>query len=239
MKYMLMLFGNDQVFRTRAPDETARVVARHTAVLEELRDAGKYVGSARLRYRDEAVTIRPGEGDQVVVDGPFAETKEVLGGFYLIEADSKDEAMAWAKKLPLDEHGAIEVRPARTGAQWRGPVQGKQRYMVMLVASEQTLVSQTRDTIFESIDRHYELSLELAARGRFVGSRSLGGGGEASLLRSRDGLPVVSDGPFAETKELVVGYFVVACDSKQEAIEVGRELLFGLDAVEVRPVWEV
>jgi hypothetical protein len=49
---------------------------------------------------------------------------------------------------------------------------------------------------------------------------------------------VVSDGPFAETKELVVGYFVVAADSKEEATLVGRELLFGLDAVEIRPVWQ-
>jgi hypothetical protein len=238
MKYMVLLFGNDEVYRARAPEETERVVAGHQAVLDELRAQGKCVASARLRYRDEAVTIRARDGELVVLDGPFAETREVLGGFYLLEADSKDEAIEWAKKLPLDEHGTIEVRPARTGAQWRGAVQGKQQYMVMLVASEQTLASQTRDTIFESIDRHYELSLELAARGRFVGSRSLGGGAEASTLRSRGGSCVVSDGPFAETKELVVGYFVVAADSKQEATLVGRELLFGLDAVEIRPVWE-
>lgn len=238
MKYMLMLHGDDQAYRNRSPEETGSVLERHRAVSAELRRAGKYVAGERLRYREEAVTIRAREGEAVVLDGPFAEAREVLGGFYLIDADSKDEAIRWARKLPLDEHGAIEIRPARTGAQWRGPVQGKQRYMVMLVASEETLAAQTRETIFESIDRHYELSLELAAQGRFVGSRSLGGGGEASTLRCRDGKPVVSDGPFAETKELVVGYFVVACDSREQAALVGRELLFGLDAVEVRPVWE-
>jgi hypothetical protein len=154
MKYMVLLFGNDEVYRARAPEETERVVAGHQAVLDELRAQGRCVASARLRWRDEAVTIRARDGEPVVLDGPFAETKEVLGGFYLLEADSKDEAIEWAKKLPLDEHGTIEVRPARTGAQWRGAVQGKQQYMVMLVASEQTLASQTRDTIFESIDRH-------------------------------------------------------------------------------------
>lgn len=62
---------------------------------------------------------------------------------------------------------------------------------------------------------------------------------EAVTLRPRGDDVVVLDGPFAETKELVVGYFVVACDSPEQALEVGRELLVGLDAVEIRPVWPV
>jgi hypothetical protein len=235
MKYMLMILSDEVAEATRSPQEVSAIVEQHVRVSSQLRAAGKHVAGERLRFSPEATTLRPRDRGWVAADGPFAETREVLGGFYLIDAASQEEAIDWARKLPLDS-GAIEVRPARTGAQWSGPIQGKHRFMVIFVADSDSRPS--REKIFESIDRHYELSLDLAAQGKFVGSRSLSPPAEATTLRRKGGQHVVIDGPFAETKEFVAGYFVIACDSREEALEWARQLSLGADACEVRPVWE-
>lgn len=238
MKYTLMIIGDEEVWEARSPEEIAQVMAKHGAVTRALDEAGKNVGGHRLCRSHEAVTLRVREHGLEQHDGPYAETKEQLGGFYLIEADSQQEAIDWARQLPNEPGARIEVRPCRTGAQWRGPVQGKQRYLLLLIGSDETTGRQTRDQVFASIDQHYELSLELAAQGRFVGSRSLGMPTETSTLCDRDGEVVLMDGPFAETKEAVVGYFVVSCDTREDALGVAERLSFGLAAVEVRPVRE-
>ena len=236
MKFMLMIMTDEKAEAALPAAEIDTIVAQHTAVMRELRAAGKWVWSSRLCFSPEATTIRVQDGRHVMHDGPFAETKEQLGGFYLIEADSKEEAVAWAKKLPLREVGAIEVRPARTGAQWRGDLRPAQQFVVMFIANEDRPMSKAE--VFQAIDSHYELSLDLAAQGKFVSSRALEPSATAATVRSRNGQAVVSDGPFAETKEFVAGYFVIACDTKHEAIEWARQLMFGSAACEVRPVWK-
>lgn len=235
MKFMLMIMTNEPTEKALPAGEIDKIVARHTAVSRELRAAGKWVWSNRLRFSDEATTIRVKDGKHTVLDGPFAESKEQIGGFYLIEADSRAEAIEWAKKLPLPDRGAIEVRPARTGAQWRGELRNGPHFLVMFIANPEK--PQSRDAVFRAIDAHYELSLDLAAQGKFVSSRALEPSPAAATVRRKDGHHVVSDGPFAETKEFVAGYFVIGCDSKDEAIEWAKQLMFGSEACEVRPVW--
>jgi hypothetical protein len=233
MKFMLMILTDEQTEKTLPPGAIDAIVARHMAVGQELRAAGKWLSASRLRFSDEATTIRMQGDTPIVVDGPFAESKEVLGGFYLIDAASQDEAIEWAKKLPLRESGAVEVRPARTGAQWRGPLRGARQFMVLFIADTDKPPSRTE--IFRAIDSHYELSLDLAAHGKFVSSRSLEPASAATTIRCQN----VIDGPFAEAKEFIAGYFVIACDSKDEAITWARQLMFGSAACEVRPVWDM
>ena len=111
MKYMLMIM-TDEDAETALSDATVKqIVAEHVDFGRELHAAGKYVDSYRLRFSAEATTLRRHGDRWIRTDGPFAESKEQLGGFYLIEAESKDEAIAWARKLPLRDGGAIEVRP--------------------------------------------------------------------------------------------------------------------------------
>jgi len=78
---------------------------------EQLKQAGAYVTGQRLRPISTATTIRVRNGETLATDGPFAETKEQLGGFYLIQAADLDEAMTWAAKIPSAKTGSIEVRP--------------------------------------------------------------------------------------------------------------------------------
>ena len=235
MKYMFLLTGDETKLVGIPPELAARGIAMHQALQRDLGE--RFLDGHRLRPPAEARTVRPRGGSWVVSDGPFAESREQLGGTYLIEAASLDEAVAWCRRLP-PPIGHFEVRPAMTGARWRGPVQGKHRYMLLLVSSRERLAGLRQEEVFRAIDHHYELSLELVTRGRFVSSRGLGPDSASRVLHMQDGQCVVTDGPFAETRELVAGYFVVACDSPEEAVEVAKQLCFGIDAVEVRPIWE-
>ena len=87
------------------------MIQGHMRFGEELRATGKMVEAERLRPDSDASRVRVKAGHRQVMDGPFAETKEALGGFYLIEAATKEEAVEWAKKIPLGEGGFIDVVP--------------------------------------------------------------------------------------------------------------------------------
>ena len=110
MKFLLIL-SEDPRAGTRPAAETERMLERHRSVGQELRARGRWVGAVRLRPASEAATIRKEGGEWVVRDGPFTETKEAIGGYYLIECGSREEAIEWARKLPVFEYGAVEVRP--------------------------------------------------------------------------------------------------------------------------------
>jgi hypothetical protein len=111
MKYLLMITDIDGKWDTVPPAEQEGIFARHNELLSALRAERKLVTSYRLRPPREARTVHltPGDG-RSVTDGPFAETKEVMGGFYVVDADSMDEAIGWAKRIPL-AYGSVEVRP--------------------------------------------------------------------------------------------------------------------------------
>jgi hypothetical protein len=111
MRYLLLISRDDKTPPPPSPDNGMAIVQQHVRVADELRAAGKMVVAERLKPDSEGTRVRTKAGHVQVTDGPFAETKEALGGFYLIDCDTKDEALAWAKKLPLPEGGFIEVRP--------------------------------------------------------------------------------------------------------------------------------
>jgi hypothetical protein len=111
MEYLLMIADNEQTVAEASPAQINALLERHRQFSDELHAAGAWVSSQRLRPSSDAATVRRPGDKVVVVDGPFAESKEVLGGFYLIEAASMEEALGWAKKLPTLKDSAIEVRP--------------------------------------------------------------------------------------------------------------------------------
>ena len=111
MKYMLLICGDEKAQAQASEAEMAAVMQGHMRFGQELQASGKMVHGERLRPDSEASRIRVKAGQRQVMDGPFAETKEALGGFYLIECATKGEAVEWAKKIPLREGGYIDVRP--------------------------------------------------------------------------------------------------------------------------------
>jgi hypothetical protein len=111
MRYVLLIGTDDKNPPPRPPAEMEKLVQGHMRLAEELRAAGKLVVGERLRPDADGARVRVKAGHHQVTDGPFAETKEGLGGFYLIECDSRQEALEWARKVPLPEGAFVEVRP--------------------------------------------------------------------------------------------------------------------------------
>ena len=109
MHYALLIYEDEGAYADEATYKA--ILEAHGKFSGELAAAGKIRGGSELKSVSTATTVRQRNGSRTVHDGPWAETAEQLGGFYLIEADDLDEALAWAKKLPMAADGAVEVRP--------------------------------------------------------------------------------------------------------------------------------
>ena len=111
MKYMLVLFGDESRWAERTPEQIAASMKQWDAFTQEVIDAGVHVGGEGLQPSATATTVGIQEsGEPIVSDGPFAETKEQLGGYYLLDCEDLDDAIGWAKKIPMPG-GTVEVRP--------------------------------------------------------------------------------------------------------------------------------
>jgi hypothetical protein len=110
MRYLLLLHVEESVWPKLTPDEQAEGMAAYGAYKEALGAAGALVSSGRLAPSTGALAVRTIGGKPVTMDGPFAETKEQVAGYYLIEAPDRAAALEWAKRCPATGHGAVEVR---------------------------------------------------------------------------------------------------------------------------------
>lgn len=111
MQYMLLIYDAESTWRGMSEDKRNGVMREYFQFTEELRDAGKYVAGDALQPLETAKSVRLRDGEITTTDGPFAETKEALGGYYLVDVDSEAEALEWAAKIPSARFGTIEVRP--------------------------------------------------------------------------------------------------------------------------------
>jgi hypothetical protein len=111
MQYMLLLHHDDTPFTAASPEDQETMSAPYMAYNEALIKAGAMVSGERLRGASSATTVRVRDGKTEVLDGPFATTKEQLGGFYIIEAPDLDAALGWAARCPSANYGIVEVRP--------------------------------------------------------------------------------------------------------------------------------
>jgi hypothetical protein len=111
VQYMLLIYGAEDGWESLSEDERGRIFQAYGAFTKELQDSGSMVAGDALESTQTATTVRVKNDETLTTDGPFAETKEQLGGYYLIEADSLDDAIEWAAKIPTAKHGSVEVRP--------------------------------------------------------------------------------------------------------------------------------
>jgi hypothetical protein len=111
MRYLLTIYEDESRRATMTPEDGGRIMARYGAFGQEVEGAGAFVGGEGLQPTATATTVRVRDGERLVTDGPFAETREQLGGFYLLECKDLDEAIEWASKIPGAETGSVEVRP--------------------------------------------------------------------------------------------------------------------------------
>jgi hypothetical protein len=111
VQYMLLIYGDPSGRESMSEEEMGQIMQAYFTYTEELQNSGKMVAGDGLQPTDTATTVRVRNGETLTTDGPFAETKEQLGGYYLVDVDSLDEALEWAAKIPGAKNGSIEVRP--------------------------------------------------------------------------------------------------------------------------------
>ncbi|MEQ1502540.1 MAG: YciI family protein [Myxococcota bacterium] len=111
MQYLLLIYEDESVWTTRSEADNQAMMGAYFKYTEELKAAGVYRAGEALQPIASATTVRVRGGRTTTTDGPFAETKEQLGGFYLIDAPTLDEALHWAARLPASATGSVEVRP--------------------------------------------------------------------------------------------------------------------------------
>jgi hypothetical protein len=111
MKYLLMIYASEADEAKMTPADTGQVMQAYGAYTEALSQAGIKLASDRLRPSSEATSVRVKGGKTEVLNGPYAETREQLGGYYLIDVPDLDAALSWAARCPGASHGTIEVRP--------------------------------------------------------------------------------------------------------------------------------
>ncbi len=116
MRYMLLIYTEETARGKMPPQEAEKIMAGHWAVMDETTKLGIFKGAEPLEPTSTAITIRKRNGKALTIDGPFAETKEQLGGYYILDCKDLDEAIHWASQIPVGcggGEGCVEIRPIR------------------------------------------------------------------------------------------------------------------------------
>ena len=232
MQYMLTHTGAPDL--AGAWDDEAW--AALTSWLDETIASGVSIEGAPLRLDADATTVKVRDGQLIVTDGPYAETKEQIAGYDVIECASLEEAVRGAGRHPHSWMGAVEVRALIGGApavHLPAPGAGKTRYM-MFVCTDPA-VDPGEFARIEPVDPWVA---EMDGRGVRLFGSELEPPGSARTVRVRESRAIVTDGPFIETKEQIAGFDVLECTDLDEAIDVAaRHPMARLGILEVRPFW--
>jgi hypothetical protein len=111
MRYMILIYSSEKAWGDVSPERIGEIMGAYNAYTQKLKSAGVHISGDELDVTAKAKSVRGASGAQVV-DGPFVDTKESLGGYYLVECASEDEALKWAKQCPATLHGGgVELRP--------------------------------------------------------------------------------------------------------------------------------
>ncbi len=111
MRYLCLIYNDEKAHANMSEQEMGAMMEAYGKFSAELEQAGAMLGGEALQPTTTATTVQVRDSKTLITDGPFAETKEQLGGFYMIEAKDLDEAIAWAAKIPSAADGSVEVRP--------------------------------------------------------------------------------------------------------------------------------
>ena len=239
MRFMVLVKSSPEAEAGVLPDE--KMLSEMGAYNDELLKRGVMLAGEGLQASSKGARVSYSNGKLSVVDGPFAESKELVAGFWIIQAKTKDEAVEWLEKAPFRE-GEVELRPffeledfpvdpAEQPGGWRdkeaelkqtAPLQTtrgnkKMRFMGLLMADEDTEAGKLPDE--QDLSAMGAFIEEATKAGVLLGGDGLKPSSEGARIRYDGDKRTVIDGPFAETKELVAGYSILAVDSKEEAIE--------------------
>lgn len=251
MKYMLLVYSPESSWK---PDEWKKCVETSMGICQELAQKGQLIAASPLHPVATAKTVRVREAKAIVTTGPFAETAEQLGGFYILEVPNLDVAIQIATRLPAVEKGTVEIRPvfkldglpiekfnsadsASTAIQSK---QNRKQFMFLCYDDEAAWQQAGADALQAAMEEAVELTRKLDSEGMYISAAPLHPSITATSVRIRNGHRTITDGPFAETREVLGGYYVIQADSTEQALQFAQQhsgARFG--AVEVRQVFDV
>lgn len=246
MKYMLLVYSPENSW---TKEEWTQCTIESTAVCHELAAKGQFRAASPLHPVTTAASVRVRDGKPLVTNGPFAETTEQLGGFFLIDVPNLDEAIAIASRLPAAKKGTVEIRPLfpldglppenfalpSPTADWSGS-----KYMFLCYDDEQAWNEAGPEALKAAMEEAVQLTHQLHARGQYLSASPLQPISMATSVRIREGRRLVTDGPFAETREFLGGYYVILARDLNEAISIAAQHSGArVGTVEVRRVFEL
>ena len=240
MRYLCLIYGDERADAARPQAERDACVAEHRAFRDNLAASGRLVAADPLERVRSAVTVRRRSGKLFVTDGPFAETKEQLGGFYLIDVRDLNDALRVASRIPSATRGTIEVRPVAhaRGATDRAPRDVKGMRHLCLVCFEEAQLDALSETERDALDAdNAACYAALVESGRLCVAHALAPVHSATLVRVRRGKLSLADGPYADTKEQIGGFALIAATDLDDAIKVAARMpVARFGSVEVRAV---
>ena len=246
MKYLMLHTVDESAYSNAEACSDPQALA---AWIAEMTTRGVLLDGARLRPVADATTVRATDGGTEVTDGPFAETKEQVAGYDVIECPHLDSAIAVAGAHPTTRNGSIEVRAFDEGMPDpevpEDPAEGKRRYLMLVCADmRRSMAERDRADEVEGGEPETEINDDIERWIADVGARRLYGWpldwpDRAVTVRRVDGRVVTTDGPFAETKEQIAGYDLLECHDLDEALAAaGAHPVAGRGVIEVRPLWD-
>ncbi len=207
--------------------------------IEDSIHSGVNLEGSRLRPTSDATTVRMRDDEVIVTDGPFAETKEQVAGYDILECDTLEDALAWAAQHPTALIGSIEVR-ALLGDPLRAtlpdPKVSTKRYLLLVCVGEDVQLTPEEGQRMGPATDHWMATAD-KMDARLFGNQ-LEPVSAARTVRVRGGQVMVTDGPFAETKEQIAGFDILECHDLDEALDLAAlHPVARIGAMEVRPLW--
>jgi hypothetical protein len=240
MRFMALIYTDEKTDISFGTPEWDQLMTEYRAFGEEARRRDAIIAGDPLQSTETATTLRLSEGKVVTLDGPFVETKEQLGGYYILECADQAEAAELAAMIPSAKAGCVEVR-ALAGHDTRVIDPPKQtRYMLMICGDQSNWLPDDDPRVVAGVEGHQRLTNWLIERGEFVAGDALARASTATTVRVRDGQVLHSDGPYAETKEQLGGFYILNVRDLDYMLELARKFPLGPDSsYEIRPLQEV
>lgn len=246
MKYMLLIYSPESGW---TPDEWTKCTVESSAICQELAAKGQFLDASPLHPVATAVTVRVRDGRRLITAGPFAETIEQLGGYYIIDVENLDEAIAIASRLPPAKKGTVEIRPLftldglpseKTAQTLPSANTRVTKFMFLCYDDEEAWRNAGPAAHHAAMQEAVALTHRLDDRGQYLSASPLHPIATATSVRVRNGQRSVTDGPFAETREVLGGYYLILAKDRDEAVEIAAQHSGArVGAVEVRPVFEL
>lgn len=233
MHYLVLLHddGSAPAWQPGTPEWDAEM-EKYVAFEQAAGDA--VCGGEALQAPSTGVVIRPGGDTMVITEGPFAETAEVVGGYYVLAGDDLDEVLEVAAGIPVATYGTLEVRPLVEWSPPQAAPAGATRWLALLHGAPREVDRPGTPEWDAALADHARFGAEHGAH--LLGGAALHPPETATTLRVRDGQTLLSDGPFTETAEVVGGYYEFWADDRDAAVAIAAHIPVGDGAVELRPI---